>query len=98
MNCCTHKRAVKYHTLKERMWGNYHKLCSSEKFRKQWVSFVQDLTGFNPRPIFYMFVTDTIMKLVIKKIFPVTDDESRNTVSSLEYHECNAIRYTLDMF
>ena len=91
---CTHKRAVKCHTLKERMWENYHKLCSSEKFRKQWVSFVQDLTGFNPRPIFYMFVTDTIMKLVIKKIFPVTDDESRNTVSSLEYHECNAIRYT----
>ena len=78
----------------KRMWENYCKLCSSEEFRKRWVSIVQDFTGFNPSPIFYMFVTDTIMKLVIKKIFPVTDDESGNTVSSLEYHECNATRYT----
>ena len=94
MNCCTHERAVKCHTLIERMWENYRKLCSSEEFHNRWVSIVQDLTGFNPSPIFYMFVTDTIMKLVIKKIFPVTDDESGNTVSSLEYHECNATRYT----
>ena len=57
----------------KRMWENYHKLCSSEEFRKRWVSLVQDLTGFNPSPILYMFVTDTIMKIVIKKIFPMTD-------------------------
>ena len=85
---------MKCHTLKERMWENYHKLCSSEEFCKRWVSLVQDLTGFNPSPIFYMLVTDTIMKIVIRKIFPVTDIERRNKVSSLEYHECNAIRYT----
>ena len=39
--CCTHPRAVTCHTLKERMWENYYKLCSSQEFRSSWANFFQ---------------------------------------------------------
>ena len=58
--CCSHPRPVLCHTLKERMWEKYYKLCSSEGFRSSWKSFLQNSIGLGGSPIFFQFVTKAI--------------------------------------
>ena len=92
--CCTHPRKVTYHTLKERMWEKYYKLCATEGFRGQWATLINNI-GFQPTPIFYQYVTDVVMEIVIKEIFPVDSEvQCTSTVESLDFEEINALRYT----
>ena len=61
--CCTHPRGVTCHTFKERMW---EKLCSSDEFRTDWLTFLQSSIGFQGSAIFYQFTTKVIMEQIIK--------------------------------
>ena len=51
-SCCSHSRAVKFHTLKERIWENYYKYRSSEEFKNKWSSFIENI-GFQSNAILY---------------------------------------------
>ena len=91
--CCTHPRGVTCHTLKEHMWEKYHKLCSSDEFRTDWLTSLQSSIGFQGSAIFYQFTTKVIMKQIIKIQFPVMSTPVTMEVTKLDYEESNALRY-----
>jgi hypothetical protein len=91
--CCTHPNALTFHKFKERMCENNYKLCSSDEFRADWVSFIQTSIGFPGDAIFYQFVTKAIMDEVIKNQLPVVSSPVTVEASNLDFEECNALRY-----
>lgn len=88
------------HSHRERMWELYYKLCSCDDFRSLWEKFIQDSIGLEADPIFYQYVTKSIMEDLIKSMFQITtkasEAEQLNEASprSLDYEEHNALRYT----
>ena len=94
---CSLKRCFQAHrsirTRRERMWEYYHKLRSSTSFKEMWTTLLQQSIASELCPIFYQFVTDTIMEELIKHHFPVEVFE-REHEASLDYEELNALRYT----
>ena len=88
------------HSHRERMWELYYKLCSCDGFRSLWEKFVQASIGLEADPIFYQYVTKSIMEDLIKSMFQITtkasEAEQFNEASprSLDYEEHNALRYT----
>ena len=92
--CCSHSRPVLCHTLKERMWENYFKYCSSDEFRSSWGQFIIKSIGFDGYPTFYQFVTKTIVQEIIKVQFPIsTASNTLSAVASLDFEETNTLRY-----
>ena len=95
--CLIHPRKVKCRTLRERIWEKYYKLRASASFTAKWDTFLQRSIGFGACPIFFQYVTDKIMEILIKEHFPV---ESTSTLGSgkeaisLDYEESNALHYT----
>ena len=84
------------HRFKEKLWENYYKLCSSDTFRSSWKSFLQSSIGLSACPIFYQYITQKIMEMVIKEQFSVEQQSSSNgkpTPPALDYAESNALRY-----
>ena len=78
-----------------RMWEKFHKLRSSEVFRAGWVKFLHDSIESEACPIFFQFVTDSIMEGLIKEHFPVEASHSKeHGINTLDYEEVNALRYT----
>ena len=53
------------------MWEHYYKLRSCEDFVIRWAQFLQVSVGTKACPIFYQFVTDSIMEVLIKEHFPL---------------------------
>ncbi len=95
-DCCSHPKSMVCHTFKEQMWEKFYKLSSSERFRMSWTEFLQTSIGFNACPIFYQFITKTILEGIIKTQFPVISSPSHCVVSlktQLDFEECNALRY-----
>lgn len=64
--CLTHPRKVKCRTLRERIWEKYYKLRASAA---KWDTFLQRSIGFGACPIFFQYVTDMIMELLLKEHF-----------------------------
>jgi hypothetical protein len=91
--CCTHPRPLTFHKLKEHMCEKSHKLCCSDEFRADWASFIQTSIGFPGSAIFYQFVTKAILDEVIKKQLPVVSSPVTVEASTLDFEECNALRY-----
>jgi hypothetical protein len=91
-NCCSYKRAVKFHSLKEHMCENYHKQCSSEAFRRHWATVIKKI-GRQPDPTLYQFVTDEMWTCIIQDIFPVINDDTL-TPELINFEQSNALRYT----
>lgn len=99
--CCTHSRAVTCHTFKERMWGKFYQLCSSDNFRNSWTVFLESSIGLKS-VIFYQFVTKAIFHQIIEMQLPV-EPVSVNTVTpaatasppKLDKEESNALRYCI---
>ena len=79
---------------REQMWECYYKLRSSERFVTRWAQFLQASVGTEACPIFYQFVTDSIMEVLIKEHFPLEVACSEQKLASLDYEEVNALRYT----
>ena len=55
---------------------------------------MNDSVGSVACPIFYQYVTNCIMEVLIKQYFPVDTTTSEPDVASLTYEEANALRYT----
>ena len=81
-------------SAREQMWERYYKLRSSEGFVTRWAEFLQASVGSEACPIFYQFVTDSIMEVLIKEHFPIEMACSEQKLASLDFEEANALRYT----
>ena len=88
-----------FHTTKsmrvqrERMWENYYKLRSKDDFKSMWSKFLHDSIAIQASPIFFQFITDKVMKKMIKLHFPLKSIHSEEEVAPLDYLEANALRY-----
>ena len=78
---------------RERMWSKYHLLRSSESFESTWTTFLESVSCQEAGPIFYQFVTDSVMEQLIKLRFPVVSVQSTDSEVTLDYEEVNAVRY-----
>ena len=60
-----------------------------------WKVFIQTSIGFNASPIFYQFVTRTILEELIKIQFPteLPSCTIQPSSTSLDFEESNALRY-----
>ena len=56
---------------RERMWGNYHKCCTSDTFKQNWEMFLETATSRPSCPIMYQYLTDAIFREMIRKKFPI---------------------------
>ena len=74
------------------MWENYYKLRSSGEFRDMWTIFLRNSINVEASPIFYQFVSDSILDVFINMNIAVTSAVA-NTVLPIDYIEANAIRY-----
>ena len=93
--CLRHPREVKFHTLKEKMWEKYFKLRASDPFRSVRANFLQKSIGINSCPIFYQYVTDTLMESLIKEALVGHEAKKEDTVATyLDCEEYNALHYT----
>ena len=81
-------------SARQQMWERYYKLRSSEGFVTRWAEFLQASVGSEACPIFYQFLTDSIMEVLIKEHFPIEMAYSERKLASLDYEEANALRYT----
>ena len=81
---------------REVMWERLFKLRSSQYFRDLWAKCLLDAIGCEPAcPIFYQFVTDAVIEVLVKRNFPVSEvDSSATSEASLDFEEQNALRYT----
>ena len=80
---------------KEKMWGLYHRLRTSKKFKDGWNSFLFKLTGQQASPAFYQYVTNEVFKCLIEKEYPLpeTSTSTESPVTPLTFEEQNALRY-----
>ena len=74
------------------MWLRYHQVRSQQSFRNTWITFLKT-AKCEADPIFYQFVTDSVMELLIKIRYPVVSTNPTNDEVSLNNVEQNAIRY-----
>ena len=79
---------------REKMWGQYHAVRSSEHFQEFWSEVLQNVQGCNTCPIFYQFVTDHVFRKLLRLHFPVNKlpDTAHNS-SPLTNEEASALRY-----
>ena len=80
------------HDLEDGKCGNVITSCYlSEEFVSRWAQFLQANVGTEACPIFYQFVTDSIMKVLTKEHFPLIEVAcSEQKLPSLGYEEVNA--------
>ena len=89
--CFREHRSVR--AQREQMWESYHKLRLSKSFKDMWTILLQQRISSEPCPIFFQFVTDTVIEELIKRHFHVEVVEKEHE-ASLDYEERNALRYT----
>ncbi len=81
---------------REKMWGTYHAIRSSDDFSSSWAKFLKESCKCDACPIFYQYVTDKIFQRLIVVHFPVTSGSGDHTAvpsDSLSYEEGNVLRY-----
>ena len=81
---------------REKMWGKYHQLRSSEEFHKSWKTFFKTSLGdTSSNPILYQYITTYMFKELIKKQSPAPSlpDSPQSTKQLLTYEEKNALYY-----
>ena len=77
---------------RDRMWGNYYKLRSSEGYKAFWSKALSEVDAI-VCPIFYQFVADKMMDRLIVSHFPVHDKNEVMHVEELDFEEQSALRY-----
>ncbi len=83
---------------REKLWEKFHSLRSDAKFRDMWVKFLNDSIASEACPIFYQFVTEAVMKKLIKSHFSLelsTSSGHEPSIPPLNYRETNIIRYMI---
>ena len=78
------------HSHRECMWELYYKLCSCDGFRSLWEKFIQASIGLEADPIFYQYVTKSIMEDLIKSMFQITTKASE-AENSMRHHQGHLI-------
>ena len=82
-------------STRERIWENFFKLSSSEKYRQEWESQLDSIGCNVATPIFYQFITDKMFGALLKTNYAISDEGSSTTSSTaLDYNEMNALRYS----
>ena len=59
-------------TRRERMWGRYRDIRTSEHFRSTWCNFIQAQIGCSNNPILYQYITDQIFSETITQVTSTT--------------------------
>ncbi len=81
------------HLNREKMWGLYHELRTSDSFKEEWSRFLHEC-GKQPCASFVQFVTNTLFKQLIEEEFPLNSTTNSNGHSGLmTFEEKNALRY-----
>ena len=94
-NCFeSHTKLGKIKKQREKMWEKYHKLRSSESFTTRWTTVLTQAKCEYAGPIFYQYVTDSVMAEVIKLRFPVSEVSLPEEVS-IDDIEKKGLRYTV---
>ena len=93
LKACFASKHKTFQLKRERMWGAYHRLRSSETFHKDWKDFVDESVGLKGYPVLYQFVTHIIFKKLIKAQYPLSDSTAESPDRPLTYQEQNALRY-----
>ena len=83
----------KPHVQREHMWHQYHKVRTTQLFRKKWVDFVALSTSEPASPVFYQYVTDVVFKELIQAHFPVVSRPATQRSVTITNEEANVIRY-----
>ena len=81
---------------REQMWSNYHQVRCSSVYISAWKIFLCQNLGTPGHAIFLQCVGDRIFKSLIKKSFPVIQQEAEvdNTITpTISHQEMNALRY-----
>lgn len=79
-------RTTRVQVQRERMWEPYHKLRSSQSYKDYWAKFLHNSINHDACPIFYQFVGDAIMEMLIKQRFPLKTVQEDLKVA-LDYEE-----------
>lgn len=76
------------------MWGEYHKLRTSDSFKKEWTTFLKNSVQVELSAAFYQYVTHEVFKELIKSNHPVNfANVSAQPLPPLTNVEENALRY-----
>ena len=80
-------------TKRERMWGRYHDIRTSEHFKSTWCSFIQASIGCSSNPILYQYITDQIFRGIIIQV------TSASSIKSCHYdHQLDLTYEEKNMF
>ncbi len=88
---CFHKSRSP-RVARDRMWGNYYRLRSSDEYRAFWTKALSESINEKACPIFYQFVAERL----ITSHFPVdTGKQETTAMHELDFEEQSALRYTV---
>jgi len=85
----THKSE---HLKSAKMWGEYHKLRTSDAFKEGWVKFLAKFGNFSSSAIFCQYITHEMFKEVLKSDHPIAATDAP-TLPPLTHLEKNPVRY-----
>ena len=98
LSTCFEKKEIVLHRIgkqRELMWSRFHQLRtqrqSEQSITNLWTTLLKN-ADCEVDPIFYQFVTDSVMELLINIRYPVAPSSTSAEVS-LDHPEENAIRY-----
>lgn len=76
------------------MWGGFHKLRTSDQFKKEWENFLET-TGQVALPTFYQYVSSVVFKELVKQQYQISGSatETQQDISPITFEEENALRY-----
>lgn len=73
------------------MWGGFHKLRTSDQFKKEWENFLET-TGQVALPTFYQYVSSVVFKELVKQQYQISGSatETQQDISPITL-ECSAL-------
>ncbi len=92
---CMQHKCGSQKEMREKMWGRYHQLRTTEDFSRRWKHFLLQATGAPVSPIVFQYLTDKIFRRLICDHFPTPVEKQAGSTSQqrLSYEEQNAMRY-----
>ena len=79
---------------REKMWGAYHRLRTSEEYVRIWKEFLNEAIGQSSCAIFFQRVGDYMVKELIANHFEVVAPPREEKELSLNSFEANSLRYS----
>ncbi|SMN01581.1 hypothetical protein SPONN_2647 [uncultured Candidatus Thioglobus sp.] len=78
---------------REKMWTNFYKLRSSQRFRDTWKEVLKNIHR-EACPIFYQFVTEKVMEALIREHYRLDTETALVVAAPLDCEDVFALRYT----